>query len=170
MNMRIYKDEWGGRMNYLQEMNKLSSSESTRISLEAIRKGDAGLNEKRRKLLERVPNSNDWAALELSSVTIKDIAYLSAATKHEFALLRGRSKDIIFHGVEYHCNFTNELLELLKAHKLSLVAHTHPDYGIVEPSQDDREFLKHIGQKESIVISYITGKTRRFSANLIDEF
>ena len=157
-------------MNYSQEKNKLSSSESTKISLDAIRKGEAGLNEKRRKLLERVPNSNEWAALELNSVTIKDIAYLSAATKHEFALLRGKSRDIIFHGVDYHCNFTDELLELLKVHKLSLIARTHPDYGNIEPSQDDREFLKHIGQKESTIISYITGKTRRFSANLLDEF
>ena len=157
-------------MNYSQEKNKLSSSESTKISLDAIRKGEAGLNEKRRKLLERVPNSNEWAALELNSVTIKGIAYLSAATKHEFALLRGKSRDIIFHGVDYHCNFTDELLELLKVHKLSLIARTHPDYGNIEPSQDDREFLKHIGQKESTIISYITGKTRRFSANLLDEF
>ena len=148
----------------------LSSTASTKISLEAIRNGEAGLNEKRKKLLERVPNSNDWAALDRDSVTIKDIAYLSAATHHEFALLRGKGKDIVFHGVELHCNFTEELLELLKAHKLYLVAHTHPDYGTVEPSQDDREFLKTIGQNDSIVISYITGIERKFSASLFDEF
>lgn len=157
-------------MKNTQEEIFLSSTASTQTSLEAIRKGEAGLNERRKKLLERVPNSNDWAALEKGSVTIKDIAYLSAATHHEFALLRGKGKDIVFHGVELHCNFTEELLELLKSHKLWLVAHTHPDYGSVEPSPDDREFLRHIDQKESIVISYITGVERRFSASLFDEF
>lgn len=157
-------------MNKTQDKMILSSTASTQTSLEAIRKGEAGLNEKRKRLLERVPSSNDWAAVEKDSVSIKDIAYLSAATHHEFALLRGKGKDIIFHGVEYHCNFTEELLELLKAHKLWLVAHTHPDYGNVEPSPDDREFLRHIGQKDSIVISYISGIERRFSANLFDEF
>lgn len=94
--------EIGDSMNRSKEANILSSSESTRISLEAIRKGEAGLNERRRKLLESVPCSNDWAALELDSVTIKDIAYLSAITKYEFALLRGKSRDIILHGVDYH--------------------------------------------------------------------
>lgn len=157
-------------MNNTQEEVILSSSSSTQTSLDAIRKGEAGLNERRKKLLERVPNSNDWAALKRDSVTIKDIAYLSAATHHEFALLRGKGKDIIFHGVELHCNFTEELLELLKAHKLMLIAHTHPDHGVVEPSPDDREFLRHIGQRDSIVISYITGVERKFSANVFEEF
>lgn len=37
----------------------LSSMASTRKSLEAIRNGDAGLNERRNSILARVPNSND---------------------------------------------------------------------------------------------------------------
>ena len=155
--------------NHTKEHAKLSSSASMKISLEAIRNGNAGLTEKRKRLLERVPNSNDWASFERGSVSIKDIAYLSAATHHEFALLRGKSKDIIFHGIELHCNFTVELLELLKTGKLRLVAHTHPDYGKVIPSQDDKAFLRYIGQNESIIISYITGIERSFNANTVME-
>lgn len=149
--------------------NQLSSSESTKISLEAIRRGDAGLSERRRNILNRVPNSNDWSAFELENISIKDIAYLSAATGHEFALLRGKTKDVVFHGIERHCDFTEELLELLKTRKLRLVAHTHPDYGMIKPSQDDRLFLQYIGQKESVIISYITGVEQIFYANLFDE-
>ena len=148
---------------------KLSSTASTRKSLEAIRNGDAGLSEKRRKILERVPNSNDWAAFGKDTVTIKDIAYLSAATKQEFALLGGKSKDIVFHGEERHCYFDEELIGLLKTGKLRLIAHTHPDYGSVIPSADDREFLKSINQKASTIISYITGEEVSFSANLFEE-
>ena len=109
----------------------LSSSASTRKSLEAIRNGDAGLNERRTAILARVPNSNDWAAFEYESVKVKDLAYLSAATHHEFALLRGKTKDIVFHGIERHCEFNEELLTLLKTKKLRLVAHTHPDYDTI---------------------------------------
>ena len=151
------------------QITQLSSSESTKISLEAIRKGDAGLSERRRNILNRVPNSNDWSTFEKDTISIKDIAYLSAATGHEFVLLRGKTKDIVFHGIERHCDFTEELLELLKTRKLRLIAHTHPDYGMIKPSQDDRLFLQCIGQKESVIISYITGVEQMFYANLFDE-
>ena len=148
----------------------LSSSASTKKSLEAIRNGDAGLNERRTSILSRVPNSNDWAAFECESIKVKDLAYLSAATHHEFALLRGKTKDIVFHGIERHCEFNEELLTLLKTKKLRLVAHTHPDYDSIEPSADDRYFLKCIEQKRSIIISYITGYEMEFTSNLFDDF
>ncbi len=147
----------------------LSSSASMKTSLEAIRNGDAGLTPKRMNFLNRVPNSNDWAAFERDSITTKDIAYLSASTHHEFAILRGKTKDILFHGIERHCNFNEELLELLKTKKLRLIAHTHPDFETIEPSQDDRDFLRYIDQKSSIIVSYITGAEREFSANLFDD-
>ena len=147
----------------------LSSSASTKTSLDAIRRGDAGLNERRIQLLNRVPNPNDWAALGKNCVSVKDIAYLSAATQDEFALLRGKTKDIIFHGKGAHCNFNEELLELLRTKKLRLVAHTHSDYGDIEPSSDDREFLQYINQTESLIISYITGIISSFSANPFDD-
>lgn len=148
---------------------KLASSSSMKISLEAIRNGEAGLNEHRKNLLLRVPLPDDWSAFSTNSISIKDITYLSAATGHEFALLRGKNNDIIVHGVDRHCNFDKELLDLLKTKKLRLVAHTHPDYGITVPSKDDREFLKYIDQHTSIVISYITGNEIQFSANAFDD-
>lgn len=152
------------------KQNLLASTASTQKSLEAIRNGDAGLNERRKNILARVPNPNDWGAFEYESITIKDIAYLSAATKHEFALLRGKTKDIVFHGIERHCEFTDELLILLKSKKLRLIAHTHPDYSSIEPSEDDRDFLKYIDQKRSTIISYITGYEMEFTANIFDDF
>ena len=148
----------------------LSSMSSTRKSLEAIRNGDAGLNERRNSILARVPNSNDWAAFEYETIRIKDLAYLSSATHHEFALLRGKAKDIVFHGTELHCEFNEELLTLLKNHKLRLIAHTHPDYGPIEPSAADRHFLRCIGQKKSVIISYITGYQAEFSNNVFEDY
>ena len=146
--------------------DRLSSTASMKKSLEAIRNGEAGLNERRKNILARVPNSRDWASFERDTITIKDIAYLSAATHHEFALLRGKTRDIVVHGIELHCDFDEELLDLLKTKKLRLIAHTHPDYNIIEPSDDDRKFLEYIEQHSSIIISYITGVESEFTANL----
>lgn len=104
------------------------------------------------------------------SLTIKDLAYLSAATHHEFALLRGKTKDIVFHGTDRHCKFDEELLTLLKIKKLRLIAHTHPDFDSIKPSADDRDFLKYIEQSKSIIISYITGYTMEFTNNIFDDY
>lgn len=156
-------------MKNTNDILKLSSSESTRISLEAIRMGEAGLNKHRQGLLNRVQNCGDWVAMPRESISVKDIAYLSAATQDEFALLRGKSKDILFHGVPEHCYFSEELIDLLKCKKLRLVVHSHPDYNIIDPSFDDREFLKYIGQKESLIVSYITGDVKRFTQSVFDD-
>lgn len=147
----------------------LSSAASTRISLKAVYDGEAGLNEKRKQLLMRVPNSNDWAEFAFESITTKDIAYLSAATHHEFALLRSKKQDVLFHGTDYHCDITDDMIELLKQGKLYLIAHTHPDYGIVKPSANDRKFLQRIGQKKSLIVSYITGEEREFSSDRFND-
>ena len=152
-----------------EQLTKLSSSASTRKSLEAICNKHAGLTKKREQILAKAPSSNDWATFNKDSIDIKDIAYLAAKTGDEFALLRGKTKDIVFHGVQYHCHIEGELLDLLKTKNLMLIAHTHPDYGEICPSNDDRNFLKYIGQKTSKIISSVTGIEQTFSANPFDD-
>lgn len=152
-----------------ERLTKLSSSASTRKSLEAIRNKHAGLTKKRERILAQVPNSNDWAIFNKDAIEVKDLAYLAAKTGDEFALLRGKTKDIVFHGVQYHCHIEGELLDLLITKNLRLIAHTHPDYGEIYPSNDDRDFLKYIGQKTSKIISSITGIEQTFSANPFDD-
>lgn len=114
-------------------------------------------------------NERYWVALKRDSVTIKDIAYLSAATHDEFALLRGKTKDILFHGEPEHCFFSDELIDLLKSKKFRLVVHSHPDYNKIKSSYDDREFLKYIGQKDSLIVSYITGDVKQFTHSVFEE-
>lgn len=152
-----------------ERLTKLSSSASTRKSLDAIRNKHAGLTQKRERILAQVPNSNNWAIFNKDAIEVKDLAYLAAKTGDEFALLRGKTKDIVFHGVQYHCHIEGELLDLLKTKNLRLIAHTHPDYGEIYPSNDDRDFLKYIGQKKSKIISSITGIEQTFSANTFDD-
>ena len=58
----------------------LSSSASIQKSLEAIRNGDAGLNDRRKAILARTPYSNDWAAFEHKSITIKFSIFICCNT------------------------------------------------------------------------------------------
>ena len=141
----------------------LESSHSMQISLEAIRSGEAGLTERRFQMLVRVPDIGDFATFPKDNVSIKDLAYLSAFVQHEFALLRGKNKDILFHGDSRECAFPDELEQLLVRKSLRLVAHSHPDYGIIIPSKADKLFLKKIDQEDSVIVSWITGRSQTYS-------
>ena len=144
---------------------ELSSSRSTRVSLNAIRSGDAGLNAHRQSLFARAPESGDWAAFPLESLTLEDTAYLTAMTGDEFAVLRGKKSDILYHGTPLHCRFQGELFDMLMEHKLYLVGHSHPGEDVPEPSADDRQVLLMIGQEKSTVISARTGRIAEFTAD-----
>lgn len=143
----------------------LSSDHSIEVSLRSIKNGNAGLNKHRQYLLSKVPASNQWCRFPRDSITIKDIAYLSARTGHEFALLRSKKEDILFHGMKYHCNISGSLVDLLKTGYLRLIAHSHPTEHIPIPSINDRKVLELINQKESIIISAVTGKEILFSSD-----
>ena len=147
----------------------LASSASLKVSLEAVRLGNAGLSERRKSLLEKVPVSGNWVMLPKESIGTKDLAFLSAATKHEFALLRGKKEAVLFYGTAQHCNFGEEWVKKLKERKYELVAHSHPDWGPVEASADGRKFLRYIGQKKSLIVSYITGEEKFFGYNIFED-
>lgn len=149
----------------------LASEESTRISLESVREQRDGLNRHRQSLLDRVPEKESFASFRLNAIEDKDLAYLSAATGDEFALLRGKNEDILYHGISYHCHIekSDVLMELLRSHKVRLEAHTHPDRGRIIPSADDRRFIASIGQKSSKIVSSYTGKVIEFTANMFED-
>lgn len=148
----------------------LASEESTRISLESVREQRDGLNKHRQSLLDRVPERETFASFRVNSIEDKDLAYLSASTGDEFALLRGKNEDILYHGTRYHCHIekSDVLMSLLKSHKVRLETHTHPDRERIIPSSDDRDFIKSIGQKSSKIVSSYTGKVIEFSDNMFD--
>ena len=145
----------------------LESSHSIKVSLEAISRGEAGLNARRESLLRRVPNSYEWVILPKGSVEIVDLAYISAAVNHEFALLHTKNHDILYHGDSMECPMENDdlLFEMMAEQKVILIAHSHPDIGTIVPSDGDRRFLRSINQEKSIIISWITGKQIEFYAD-----
>lgn len=83
----------------------------------------------------------------------------------EFALLRGKREDILFHGDKSNCNFVGLIGEMLLAHKLVLVGHSHPGEDQPVASANDRWALKRIGQTKSTIISARTGMCTEYSQN-----
>lgn len=149
---------------------ELQSAQSMRVSLEAIRRGEGGLDAHRTIMLQRVPEPGDWARFLLNHLQMKDLAYLTAKTGHEFAILRGKSEDILFHGHATRCTFDDVLAEMLTSGRLRIFGHSHPGEGIPIASDEDRKTLRKIGQDKSWLISGLTGQERLFTSNLFDDF
>lgn len=140
----------------------LASSRSTKVSLEAIRRGRAGLDTRRRTILDRIPNQGDDETFPVGTVDLMDLAYLTAKTHDEFAILRGKNTDIVFHGTPLECDIISRYGKELKSHKIELYGHSHPGEPIPEPSPADRAFLRYIGQKKSRIVSGMTGISVEF--------
>lgn len=149
---------------------ELQSAQSLRTSLESIRRGEGGLDAHRTIMLQRVPEPGDWARFPPEHLKMKDLAYLTAKTGHEFAILRGKSEDILFHGHAMRCTFDDVLADMLMSGRLRIFGHSHPGEEYPVPSPQDRETLRKIGQNESWVISGMTGQKRPFTANPFDDY
>lgn len=146
-------------------MIELQSAQSLRVSLESIRRGEGGLDEHRASMLRRVPNIGDWARFPHEHLTMKDLAYLTAKTGHEFAILRGKHQDILFHGTAQRCTFDDILVDWLLSKRLVIYGHSHPGEIDPVPSEGDRGALRELGQKSSRLISAMSGIETVFTAD-----
>lgn len=148
---------------------ELMSTQSLRVSLASIRDGSGGLDAHRQAMLNRAPCSGDWAKFPLDHLTMKDLAYLTAKTGHEFAILRGKSEDILFHGENARCTFDDILVEMLLSNRLRIYGHSHPGEDVPIPSPQDRETLIMTNQHCSKLISGRTGTEITYTASLFDD-
>lgn len=153
----------------MQFVIELLSTQSMRVSLESIRCGNGGLDAHRQNMLNRVPETGDWAKFPYEHLKMKDLAYLTAKTGHEFAILRGKSEDILFHGESRRCVFDDVLVDMLFSKRLTIYGHSHPGENIPVPSPQDRDTLKMIGQSCSKLISGMSGQEITFSTDLFDD-
>ena len=77
---------------------------------------------------------------------------------------------IVCKGIREPCSVnTDDLEALLVQGRMELVAHSHPDVEHIIPSREDRDFLKAIGQRKSVIISWYTGRQLEFYADEFDE-
>lgn len=134
-----------------------------RVSLDSIRHGGGGLDARRASMLNRVPGPWDWAKFPYGHLEMRDLAYLTAKTGHEFAILRGKNTDILFHGTALRCTFDDVLVDLLLSKRLMIYGHSHPGEIEPVPSKEDRNTLMEIGQRSSRLISGMSGMEIEFT-------
>lgn len=77
--------------------------------MNAIHSKDAKLNKTKQAMLDRILDVGDYEKFRKNHVSIEDLAYLTAATDCEFALLEGKTDDILYHGEKYRCCFDETL-------------------------------------------------------------
>ena len=143
------------------------SPKSYKRSLMDIAAGKAGLNQHRQNMLKKLQNSGDHARYEIDSITIRDLAYLSAAKKNEFALFRSKREDIVIRGNSRACDIAGELGEEILNRRYEWVAHSHVDGGNLTASAADRETLRKLGQRKSIIVG-IDGEEIEFYQSPFD--
>ena len=143
------------------------SPKSYKRSLLDIAAGKAGLNQHRQNILKKLQNSGDYARYEIDSITIRDLAYLSAATKNEFALFRSKREDIVIRGNSRACDISGDLGEEILNRRYEWVAHSHVDGGNLTASAADRETLRKLGQRKSIIVG-IDGEEIEFYQSPFD--
>ena len=99
--------------------------DTLRILIDALQKGEIGLNDSMQAVLARAPAPNDWAAFQNRLDPI-DLVWLAAKTSDSFALLRCDECDILLHGRNEDCQISGILLEMLYSKKLRVVAICRP--------------------------------------------
>ena len=106
-----------------------------------------------RLLLQTIRKEEGYAKVDKDTLEVMDLAYLSAKTGHEFAILRGKHEDVLYHGTATRCRFIDELEDGLRNHRYELIAHSHPGEEEPEPSMEDRELLREVGQSKVLPLS-----------------
>lgn len=150
-------ETWNNRL----KIEMAGNTKSYKRSLMDIASGKAGLNKKRQNILNRLPKSGAFFRYPKETLSIRDLAYLSAATDDEFALFRSKTEDIIIRGTNRSCDIVGELGEEIVSKKYEWVAHSHTDKGQLVASIADRETLKRLGQKKSIIVG-VDGEEHEF--------
>ena len=107
--------------------------ESMKLLIAALRDGEIGLNDRRQKILNRVPEPGDWGMFR-KQVETMDLVWLAAATGDCFelyecsALYHGSVMQILRHG---DANIDSLLEYLLAEKKVHMTARCRP--GEIEP-------------------------------------
>ena len=107
--------------------------ESMNLLIAALRDGKIGLNDRRQRILKRVPEHGDWGMFR-KQVETMDLVWLAAATGDSLelyecsALYQGPIMQILRHGDD---NIDSLLEYLLAERKVHLTARCRP--GEIEP-------------------------------------
>lgn len=111
------------------------------------------LNNRQKRLLEKLPDFGSQAIVAKKSVRMADLAALTAETGVEYAMFTRKGKRLIIRGSVGMVDVTEELAKQLKNAGYRWSGHTHPgaDPFCLMPSDGDRLILRCFGQSYSSI-------------------
>lgn len=114
---------------------------------------DMPLNNRQRKLLERLPEYDSRIIVPKKSVNMADLSALTAKTGDEFAMFTKGNERLVIRGNSYMVNIGVEMAEILAADGYKWSGHTHPgtDSYCMQASTGDMDILRRFKQEMSVV-------------------
>lgn len=133
--------------------DKIESRNTIDGNANAISILGAGLNERQKRLLERLPKFDSRTTARKKDVKMSDLAALTAYTGVEFAMFTRRGERLIIRGDQYGVNVNKEYAEELRDMGYKWSGHTHPgiDFSFCNPSPGDKEVLSGFKQERSVI-------------------
>jgi hypothetical protein len=130
-----------------------SEQNQYREYLGLLKDGKVTLRSEQQKILDKIPNKGDWAEVRKKQVKTKDLAALTAATGHEFAIFTGSNTKIIVHGTSTSWHIPHEAWKIIEENQYEWTSHSHPTIRNLQASDPDRRTLElFTWQKESDII------------------
>ena len=128
------------------------------------------LSGKQQKLLSHLKVYNDRIIIDKRSVSMKDLAAITAHENVEFAMFTKNNKRLIIRGGRNDVDVNENKMKELARQGYKWSGHTHPVTNPKEllPSEGDRAVLKASGKKRSAVYSS-TGRKYIFGINEDDD-
>ncbi|MDR0936643.1 MAG: hypothetical protein LBM98_08190 [Oscillospiraceae bacterium] len=129
----------------------------------AITHFDSGLSRRQQRLLDSLPEYGSRVTVTKNSVSMKDLAALTAKAGVEFALFTRGSRRLIVRGDAYSVNINDADAKELAEQGYRWSGHTHPGYNrfILRGSEGDRNILSAFSQERSAVYNSL-GQFRDF--------
>jgi len=126
---------------------------------------DVGLTARQQALLNDLPDTGAEAVVKRGSVSMTDLAALSAATGDEFAMFTKRGTRLIVRGDERRVYIGGDRAIALNAEGYRFSGHTHTmllHNGMeLEPSGGDYEILGHFDHEYSVIYN-IKGQQQKY--------
>lgn len=113
----------------------------------------SGLNNRQKKLLEKLPEYDSRAGVPKKSVNMADLAALTAETGDEYAMFTKGAKRLIIRGNPVMVNISDGDAEKLAADGYRWSGHTHPgtDINVLLPPDGDKQILRRFAQEQSVI-------------------
>ena len=140
-----------------QQIQSIQQRNTARGKPPAVTHFGAGINTRQSNILDHLRNYDSEYLVKKKSVSMTDLAALTAETGDEFALFTCKGERLIIRGDSNSVNVTYEKALELRERGYRWSGHTHPgnDDFVLFPSAGDIEILRAFGQEQSVIFNSV---------------